>query len=197
MAAKFKLLDKHIGFCNAVVAGEDQYKAYVKHISPRKNCSKKTAQANSTDLMKRPEIKACIARIQKEREEHITQANLSLIPKELTTAALTIDQMDAFHYSVIIGLAQVEEHVVVYRVEEILNEEGKVAKRIRYPNIQKYFRAPNVREKQASISEIYKRLGSYAPTKMLGAFGRVPDGEEGEQLLDRFVVLSNGEKLPI
>lgn len=198
MAAKFKLLDKHVAFCNAVVAGEDHWKAYLKFISPRKDAKRTTSQVNASKLMKRPQIKACIKRIQKEREEHITEANLALIPKEFTTTALTIDQMDSFHYSVALGLTMIEEHVVVYRVEEILNQDGKVAKRVRIPNIQKYLRAPNVREKQISIAEIYKRFGSYAPSKLAGWFKTQPGNEDdpGENV-ERFVLLSNGDKIAI
>ncbi len=75
-----------------------------------------------------------------------------------------------------------------------IQEETVTFKRIR--------RSPNIKEKQISGAELYKRKGSYKPTKVVTSPDSQDDQEaamksKGAEVIQRVVYLSNGEKLPI
>lgn len=193
--SKFRVNDRHVAFVNGIAAGMDDYKAYQQYMSPGNKAGKMTAAANACKLLKRPEIKELLANARKARNEAITEVATRNIGKEFTTVPLTLDEMDAFHYAVIQGLVEVEEVVPQYAYSEVLNEAGKVIKRQRTQTFVRVKRPPNIREKQFSLDYLHKRQGNYAPTKMLGAFGKVNDDSGELENVERYVMLSNGEKI--
>ena len=192
MAGKFKVLDKHRAFALEVVAGTTQWEAWLKHIGG-KGTSKQTAHVKASELMKRHEIRNLIARYEEERNQAIIEAHHKNLPEEFKTIPLTVDQLDAFHYSVALGKVEVEELVPITTI--IKDDKGR--EKSRTTTIHKVKRKPNIREKQASIDAIYKRWGSYAPSKLLGAFKNLGGDEETDDNVERFVLLSTGEKIPM
>src|SRR5690606_17903183 len=157
MPGKFKITDKHIAFANAIVEGMDAYKAYQNHISPHNKAKKTTAGSHATVLMRRPEMQQLINETRRIRGEEIIRTTARAVAKEFSTTMLTLDEMDAYHSAIIQGLVEVEEVVQVYRWTDVLGEDGKVKKRVKESNFVRVKRPPNVREKQISISELYRR----------------------------------------
>jgi hypothetical protein len=190
--AVFKLTDNYIAFAHAVAGGMDAYKAYIEHIARNKKVKKKSASAIASKLMARPLIQDVIVKARAAREAAIISNTARVVAKEFSTTILTVGEMDAYHCAIIQGMVQVEEVVPTFAFE--YDKEGRVIKRSR--SFVKVQRPPNIREKQISISEMYKRLGSYAARKFLGAIGNIND--EGElQNVERFVILASGEKIPL
>lgn len=193
---KFKLNDRHVAFCNAVAAGMDQFKAYQEYMSPGKKAAKMTAAVRSTGLMKRPEIKEIIERSKAARELEITGAMTRDIGKEFKAITLTTEEVDSFHYAVLQGQVEVEEIVPQWVTKESYNKNGVLVAKERVQQMIRIKRPPNVREKQVSADAIYKRFGNYAPSKMFGAFGKV--NEEGQlEDVKRMVILSTGERIEL
>lgn len=196
MPGTFKLKDKHIAFCNGIVTGMTGRNAYLQFLAVNPNCSKISASISATRLLARPEIQQCLQRLRLQLEEKITGEVSRLIPKEFSTPLLTVDEMDNFHSAIVQGIIEVEEVVPVYRWTEVFNKAGKVIQRNKEANFVRVKRPANVREKQISIDALYKRFGNYAPSKIFGAFGRV--NEEGEvENVERVIMLSTGEKVPL
>lgn len=188
----FKLTDKYIAFAHAVAGGMDAYKAYTEHVATKKKIAKSSAKASSSKLMSQPLIQELIVKARVARENAIIANTARVVAKEFSSTILTVDEMDAYHCAIIQGMVLVEEVVPSFSFE--YDAEGRVIKRSR--SFVKVTRPPNIREKQISISEMYKRLGSYAARKFFGAIGNI--NEEGElQNVERFVILASGEKIPL
>lgn len=189
---KFKINDRHIAFANAVAGGMEQYKAYIEFMSIGKKAKKMTASANASGLMKRHEIKSLIEQASKARAEAITGVMSRNVAQEFSTILLTVDELDSFHSSVVQGKIEVEEVVPVYT--NSYDKAGRITQRT--TSFMRVKRPPNIREKQISVQELYKRGGNYAPSRLFAALGAV--NEEGELAnVERVVVLSSGEKLPL
>jgi hypothetical protein len=193
---RFKINDRHVAFANAIAAGMDHYKAYQEYMSPGKKAKRMTASANASVLLKRKEIKDLVDRARKEREAAITGVMLREVGKEFSTTLLTVDELDNFNSAVIQGLVSVEEIVPTYTVNETLDDQGKVIKRSKTRSFVKITRPPNIREKQASVQELYKRFGNYAPSRLFAGVGRVNDEGDIENV-ERFIILSNGDRIPL
>lgn len=197
MPGKFKLQDKHIAFANAIAGGMQQQDAYIKFIATRPNISKGTAATNASGLMRRKEVQEVINRAKAAREAEITGVAVRNIPKEFTTPVLTTDELDAYHSSIILGIVEVEELIQVYNWVETYDKKGKLVGRTRQAQVMKVPRRPNVREKQISIDALFKRFGSYAPSRFFGALKNLNNDGDIEENVERFVLLSNGEKIPL
>lgn len=193
---KFKVSDKHVAFVNAIAGGMNNYEAYQQFMSPGKKAAKMTAAKNASVLLKRPEMKELLARTIREREQAITGVITRNIAKEFSTILLNVDELDAYHSAIVQGLVEVEEVVPQFTVNEILDNEGKVVKRQRVQSFVRVKRPPNIREKQISIDALYKRNGNYAPSRLFAGVGRVNDEGEIENV-ERYIILSNGDKLPL
>lgn len=190
MPGKFKVLDKHILFANDIAAGVDQWKAYQKHISPKS--AKPTAQTKSSGLANLPPIKKLIQKAQQARQDSIIKYNAENLPEELKGVILTVEDLDMLHYNIVRGKVLVEEVIPVQTITK--DERGREVSRT--TSFMRVKRTPNIRERQASASEIYKRFGHYAPNKVLGAFKNMDNDGEGENI-ERFIMLSTGEKIPM
>lgn len=190
MAGKFKVADKHIAFANAVAAGEFQNIAWLKFIGA-KGTKKTVANVKASELMKRPEIQALVRKAQDQRAVAIIEENLKLLPEEFKTAALSVEQIDSLHYSIMKGMVEVEELVPVVTIYK--DDKGRETSRTTV--MHKVKRKPNIREKQVSADAIYKRFGSYAPSRVAGMFKNVGDDDDGDGSVQRFLLLSNGNKL--
>lgn len=193
---KFKVSDKHVAFVNAIAGGMTNYEAYQQFMSPGKKAAKMTAAKNASVLLKRPQMKELLARTIREREQAITGVITRNIAKEFSTILLNVDELDAYHSAIVQGLVEVEEVVPQFTVNEILDGQGKVIKRQRVQSFVRVKRPPNIREKQISIDALYKRNGNYAPSRLFAGVGRVNDEGDIENV-ERYIILSNGEKLPL
>lgn len=193
---KFRVKDKHRAFVNDVAAGIPQYKAYRTHISKTKNPQKNSVEAAACALIKRPEMQSLLKEASAARSTEIIKVAAREVAKEFTTPVLTVEELDSFHSAVVQGLIMVEETIPVYKWAEILGEDGKVKKRVKEANFVRVTRPPNVREKQVSVDALFKRFGNYAPSRVFGAFGKVNDDGEVENI-ERVVLLSDGTKVPL
>lgn len=192
-----KLTDKHLAFAMDVVQGMPQERAYVKHFATRPNIKRSTAASNANKIMRASKMKQLVERLKKERVEAVVTEQARVIGKEFSTNILTVDEMDSFHSSVIQGLVMVEEIVQVYYTKDIFDKRGKFVRRDRVPKLERIKRLPNIREKQASVDALYKR-GRHLPIGGMFAFGMKTAGEDGEvEKVERFVVLSNGERVKL
>jgi hypothetical protein len=185
-------------FVHGIASGLDNNEAYLKYYT-KKPIPKRTAIVQASKLLMKPIVQDMLKVAQEQRalaiKQELAKAQRQLA-KEFIEKVLTVDELDSFHSSVIQGLVDVEEFVPVYTVEEILNSEGKVVKRIRKPGLLPTRRKPNIREKQVSVDALYKRFGNYAPGKMIGAFGNVGDDGEIENV-KRFIIMASGERVPM
>jgi hypothetical protein len=191
--------DRILKMVNGVASGMDQTEAYLKFYSKKPTIPKRTATFQASRLFAKSEIQELLQQAREQRavalKEELAKSQ-RVVAKEFIQQVLTVDQLDSFHSSVIQGFVNVEDHVPVYTVEEILNEDGKVIKRIRKPGLLPITRKPNIREKQVSVDALYKRNGNYAPGKIAGAFGNV--NEDGElENIKRFVIMASGERVPM
>lgn len=191
----FKITDRYIAFANDVAAGMEQAAAYQKNIA-RKKVSKATANVGASQAMAKSQIRNLVEELRKKRMEVAIKATEKQIAKEFTGVLLSTDELDLWHCSVIQGFVEIEEVVPVYNWQDIVDKDGVVIKRVRNASFMRIKRPPNVREKQASADALYKRRGSYAPLKMFGALAKVGEDGDGE-IVQRFVLLSNGEKVPL
>lgn len=199
MAKDLLTTDKLLKFIYAVAAGMNQDEAYIQHYSRNGKCKKATARTNASELLAKPANRELLAKARQERVDAMKlelQLNQQKVAKEFIEKVLTVDQLDSFHSSVIQGFVEVEEYVPIYTVEEILDHNGRVIKKIRKPGLSKITRKPNIREKQVSVDALYKRNGNYAPGKVVGAFGNVNDDGEVENI-KRFVIMANGDRMPM
>jgi len=187
-------------FVNAVATGMEQTEAYLQHIA-KPHCSKRSATETASKILAKPKVQDMLIKARQEHELVLKlemEKSRKVYAKEFMEKVLTVDHLDSFHSSVIQGLVDVEEFVPVYTVEEILDSTGtRVVKRIRKPGLLPTKRKPNIREKQVSVDALYKRFGNYAPSKVLGAFGQVPDDGGELQNVKRFIILANGERVPL
>lgn len=190
---KFIIRDKHIAFANAIVSGMPQYQAYIQHIAVNKKLKKETAHTGATKIMARSEMKQLVEKIKQERQDAINQEVARNIGKEFQTTILTTEEIDAFHCAVLQGLVEVEEVIIMRTLT--YDEKGRVIKKTDTPMRVK--RGPNIREKQVSAQELYRRRGDYKPMKFLGAFGKVNEEDGTLENVQRFVLLSNGERIPL
>lgn len=190
---KFQTNDKHVAFCNAVAGGMDAYKAYIEYLSPGKKATKRTAAPHASKLMKRPEIQQLINQAKRIRGEEIIRTSARVVAQEFATTILTVEEMDSFHSAIVQGLVQVEEVIPVYK--NTYDDKGRI--KTRESNFVRVKRPPNIRERQISISELYKRNGNYAPAKLLGAFGKVNEETGDMENVERFVIFSDGSKVPL
>lgn len=187
-----KITDRHIAFANDIAAGTPQNVAYQKHLATKKKLHPGTAKTQASRIMSKPEMQDLVDRIRLERQNAITKNQARIIAKEFSTILLSVDELDAYHSAIIQGMVEVEEVVPHFTLE--YDKSGKVVKKS--TSFVRVKRPPNIREKQISISELYKRFGHYAPNKLFGAFGRV--NEEGEvENVQRVFALSDGTKLPL
>jgi phage terminase small subunit len=189
MAAKLKITNAYRAFAASVAGGEDAYKAFLRHIGTPKT-SPATAKVKASRLLQQPPIKALVAKASEELNRAIVKANIETLPEELKTAMLTIDQIDSFHYAVIKNLVEVEEIHPVTTIRRDKN--GREVERT--VTFHKVKRKANIRERQLSTDYIYKRLGSYAPTKIFGAF---KDLDEPTEKVARTLILSNGVEVDL
>lgn len=196
MPGKFKLNDKHIAFANAIAGGMDQQDAYIKFIATRPDISKGTAATNASGLMKRKEVREVVDRAKAARELEITGIAVRNIPQEFKTSVLTTDELDGYHSAIVLGLVEVEELIQVYNWVETYDKKGNMIGRTRQAQVMKVPRKPNIREKQISMDALFKRTGSYAPSRLFAAIGKINDEGDIENV-ERFVLLSNGEKIPL
>jgi len=197
--ANFTPTDRYQKFVSAIASGLDQTEAYLNFYTKNKSLAKRSATISASKLLMKPFIQDMLKEAREQRALAVKQElakSARTVAKEFVEQVLTVDQMDSFHSSVIKGLVDVEEFVPVYTVEEILDAEGKVIKRIRKPGLLPTRRKPNIREKQVSVDALYKRFGNYAPSKMLGAFATTNDEGEIENI-KRFVIMASGERLPM
>lgn len=192
MGAKFKLNDRYIAFAIAVATGSEQLKAYIEHVATRKNVKKSTAATNSSNLMKRPEIRDIVEETRKAHSKAIIEQSARLVAAEFKTTVLTIDELDSFHSAIVQGLIEVEEVIPVYT--NTYDTEGVL--KLRQTSFMRVKRPPNAREKQISADALFKRFGAYAPNRFLGAFGKVKDDGEVEDV-QRMLILSTGERIPM
>lgn len=190
--AKFVIRDKHVAFVNAIASGMPRYEAYLKFISTRKNVKKTTAEAGASKIMARSEMKNLLERVMKERQDAITAEISRNVGKEFQAIILSTEEIDAFHCAVLQGQVEVEEVIIMKTLT--YDEKGNVIKKQDTP--MRIKRGPNIREKQISGAELYRRRGSYAPSKMFGAFKNLDD-DGGPENVERYVMLSTGEKIPL
>lgn len=191
----FKLTDKYIAFANDVAAGKLHYQAYIDNVAKNKRkVTKVSAKSSATKLVNRPEIQAIIEKARAARTEAIVNSSARKVGKEFSAVILTIDELDSFHHAVVQGLVEVEEVVPTYT--STYDKDGKLLNKV--TSFVRVMRKPNVREKQISVAEIYKRGGHYAPNRFMGAFGRL-GGDQDDELenVERFVILASGEKIPL
>ncbi len=193
--AKFKITDKYVAFANAIAGGMDQYKAYIKYVAVKKNCTKGSAMVRASRIALRPEIQDIINKARAARGEAITQVIAREVAEEFKATHLTVEELDSWHYAVIQGKVMIEEVVPQITYNEILDKEGKVVQRQRTQNFVRVLRPPNVREKQISVDAIYKRNGNYAPSRLFAAVKNMDDGLD--ENVQRVVVLSDGTELPL
>jgi hypothetical protein len=190
--------ERILKFVLGIASGLDQTDSYLQFYS-KKPIPKRTATIQASKLVATSKVQTMLAKAREERalaiREELAKAQQN-VAKEFLEAVLTVDQMDAFHSSVVKGMVEVEEFIPIYTTEEILNEKGAVIKRIRKPGLSKIIRKPNVREKQVSVDALYKRFGSYAPLKAFGAFGKVNDEGQVEKV-KRFIIMATGERVPM
>ena len=191
--ANFKINDRHIAFCNAIAGGMKDFQAYIEFMSPGKKAKKGTAAAHASRLLKRPQIQQLIEQARKARAEAITGEAARIVAKEFSTTLLTVDELDAYHSAVVQGLVEVEEVVPVYT--NTYDKAGRIVSR--QTSFMRVKRPPNIRERQISIAELYKRQGSYAPSKLFGAFAKAKEEDGEQEIVERFVLLSTGEKIPL
>lgn len=194
--AKFKLNDKHVAFVNAIVGGMTARDAYIQHMAVNDKCTLRSAAVTASRIMCRPEIKQLFERTRLAREEAITGEISRQVAKEFTGIVLTDSEMDAFNSAIIQGFVEVEEVVPQWTLDEILDGEGKVVKRTKRQTFVRVKRPANIRERQISMDILFKRFGSYAARKLFAAVGNVNDEGEIENV-ERFVLLSNGDKIPL
>lgn len=188
------LPDRHIAFINEVASGVPQYQAYIKHIATKK-LTEASARRTSSMLLNKSPYRKLLQQAINERQKILIEKSAEVVAKEFTERSLTNDELDAFHCAVIAGKVDIEEVVPVYDWQDIVDENGRVVKRIRKTNFLKVKRPPNVREKQISIDALYRRRGLYAPGRIAGMIASV--GSDGEiDQVQRFVILASGEKVP-
>lgn len=192
--AKFKLNDKHIALVNAIAGGTTAQVAYLQHMAVNPKCSLQSAAVTVSRLLKRPDMKELLQRTRRAREDAITGQITRTLAAEFKGIVLTADEMDSFHSAVIQGFVEIEEVIPVMNITEDVDDNGKVTKRRKQTNFMRVKRPPNVREKQISVDALYKRFGHYAPNKFYGAFKNMDNDDPGENV-ERYVMLSNGEKL--
>lgn len=201
-----EISDKHVAFAYMIAAGEPAYKAYLKHVTKEK-ITNASARSRACRLLKFPEIQDLVNKAREQRVNTLTKVNNEILaekaieaaeqlPPEFFGIALSVENLDQLHYSIIKGNVQVEAVYPVQRIEETVDERGRVIKRTKSISFQKVKRNPTIRERQASIDALYKRFGSYAPVKGAIGFGKLGPEDEAEGDVKRYIVLSNGEKIP-
>ena len=193
----FILKEKHLAFCNDFVSGLPSWEAYQKHIA-RPGSTKRSCLSAVSKFITKKEVRLAIDKIRKTREEHIIQSQARIVAKEFSTKVLTVDEMDCFHSAVAQGLVMVEELVPVYHWEEVLDGEGKIIRREKKVQFMQVKRPPNIKEKQYSISELYKRGSHYPAPRFFGAFKNLDNDDPTADInTERFILLSNGERVPL
>lgn len=200
--AKFELTDRIFAFCTKVAGGEYAYKAYLQHVATKK-ISEASAKASSSKLMTHPEVQDLIEKLKAERQDKLTEVNrelttqaiketMEVLPPEFFGLALTVENVDQLHYSIIKGMVEVEDVLPVKR--KTYTKDGKLTEET--VSFMRVKRKPNIRERQASMDALYKRWGSYAPGKHLHGFGKTGEDDDGEGNVQRFILLSDGTKIP-
>lgn len=175
----------------------NQSDAWLKFMATSKKTTRQTATPCASRLMKQPLMIKLIEELRQKKIDALSQEVVQLA-KEFKVSILEDSNLDAFHSAVIQGMVQVEEVVPVVNYTDTVNSRGQVVQRHRTTSFMRVTRQPNIREKQISIDALYKRRGSYAPGKLFGAFKNMGgDGDEGGDVIERFIILSNGTKIPM
>lgn len=185
---------RHIDFAKVYVqtlSPADAYQKAYKH-KDRNYC-----RIAAHGLLKKPEIKGLIDKFRIEQDQLVSEGRKKAL-EDLKDQILTDIELDYFHSQVLRGQLMVEE---VFQVREYVPTQYDKAGGIipgtgRWAvTFKKVQRKPNIREMQFSAAELYKRKGSYAPLKIRPVTG-ANDPEDEDEQPQRFILLSNGERLP-
>lgn len=190
-----KLTRQHKDFCAEYLESTNATESYHRVFKPK---SRNTSKSNSCKLVQKPEIKAYIEKLQKDKHD-VTERAKELAADNLKDKIISETELDYFHTQVMRGEIMVEE---VYPVREYIpiqrNDKNEIlagtGKWI--ISFKKITRAPNIRERQLSASELYRRKGSYSPTKFKA---EIEDAQGKEDATDKtnFIILSDGSKIPL
>jgi phage terminase small subunit len=190
-----KLTKRHKDFCMDYLLTRNGTESYLKFYTDSK---RKSANVAAHYLLKRPEIQEFISFLEADMEEKEKEVRERAIA-ELKKKIISMVELDVFHSQVVRCEVEVED---VLPVREYIPFDAKIPNSGRWLiSFKRIKRLPNLRERQISAAELYRRQGAYAPTKTKFI-------EEGDGLLPangngngngsaRFVILANGEKIPI
>lgn len=159
-------------------------------------------KVSASNFFKRPEVKRMVKLLTEAKEKAIVKATEEVYKKMFSEEIATELELDVFHTNVLRGKVKVEE---VYPVREktVKNilQNGKIIpmleEKVLFKRVE---RLPSIKEKQFSAAELYKRNGSYKPFKL-----KVSDSQDdqeqaaiannGVETIERYVILSSGEKI--
>lgn len=184
-----KLRGRHYDFARHVVENNNPMAAYKKFYKCKNN---NVASAGSTKLVKRPEIQELIVTMQRDKEAMIKQARSEELEK-MKDQIISEIELDKFHTDVLRNDISVEE-IIVMREFTPAHKDGKgndIPGRW-ISAIKKIQRAPNLREKQISADQLFKRKGSFAAVKVKAEVD-LSDNRE----TTRLIKLSDGSTLPM
>lgn len=195
-----KLTQRHRQFCREYVACGIAVQAYQKAF---RNKNYRSCAACASRLIYLPEIVEYIEKVKRDEEARLIQLRQSDLTR-MKEQVLTEIELDFFHSEVVRGNIDVEEMTTV---KEYIPLQRDISGEI-VPStgnwttvIRSFKRKPTLRERQISAVQLYLRKGSYAKTQLPPIDS---DDFPGNEALDRsrtkvenFVILSNGNKIPI
>jgi hypothetical protein len=193
-----ELKEIHKRFCREYMISLNAKDSYLKCF---KTSSAKSAGPSAHNLLKKQEIKDYIDKLKRDKEKQMQETRkqeLELIKEQV----LTEIELDFFHSQVLRGEIMVEEVIPTREYVPVEKDDkgnvilGTGRWAVSFKSVR---RKPNIREMQISADQLYRRKGSYAAIKIKPTRGDNDDDiiDETPQPAQRFILLSNGERLPL
>ncbi len=185
---------KHKEFCKLIA--ENEFSATEAYCRSFNTTNRKTAAPCASRLLEKKEI---LDEIEKFKEEKSKLANeIALASKaqaitEMKAQILNDIELDYFHSQVVRGEVEIEELWPVREYIPLTKDDPRSGRWL--VSFKKVKRLPNVREKQISASELYKRMGSYATPKAK-LFIEDDRDERDKTPKQDVIILSDGTTIP-
>lgn len=191
-----QLTERHIQVIREFLNTNQQGASYEKYFGTGKKDSDKVSASN---FFKKPEVKKMLKTLQEVRDKAIIKATQDTYEKLYAEGIATELELDILHTRIIRGEEEMEEIFAVrektFNMQKSVYEDVTMFKRVK--------RKATIKEKQISISELYKRKGSYKGVARINpdqddqvAAERAKNAGVNDKPVERMVVLSNGEKIP-
>ncbi len=184
----------HIEFCRQYALTGLAKDSYMHVFKSKKD---RSASASASALLKRPEMQQLIQEFRDNRQQELEKSRTAEI-KELEKQVLSNIELDYFHSQVVRGQITFPDIVQVREYRSILDKAGNVVGGEWKTELRSVNRAPNIKERQRSAAELYKRFGSYKQPGKTTDFEDTPDANNTEAPeVVRYIVLSTGERKQI